>query len=184
MNRVNLQFIGTFHTFKKIELDKIELEYFTNVANRISSSLQDAILDPYFYHHLKLEKYQSFQDLRGFQIIGMDTSAFHQIEIFVDGKRQRKFDYLELTPENTLFPIFPIQNKVVTFDKDAYLIHQIEKGVMKFKEQNLHNFIDSISFEMCKLDRFKVLTSVFGNDKPFKYSKTDTVVSYQNWIKV
>ena len=105
MNKVNLQFIGTFHTFKKIELDKIEFEYFSNVAKRLKSTLQDAILDPYFYHHLKLEKYQSFQDLKGFEIIGMDTTDFHQIEIFIDGKRQRKFDYLELKAENTLFPL-------------------------------------------------------------------------------
>ena len=150
MNKVNLQFIGTFHTFKKIELDKIEFEYFSNVAKRLKSTLQDAILDPYFYHHLKLEKYQSFQDLKGFEIIGMDTTDFHQIEIFIDGKRQRKFDYLEL----------------------------------KFKDQYTKNFIDSLSFEMCRLDKFTVITSVFNNDMPFKLNKMDTVVSYQNWIKV
>lgn len=184
MNKVNLQFIGTFHTFKKIELDKIEFEYFSNVANRLKSSLQDAILDPYFYHHLKLEKYQSFQDLKGFEIIGMDTFNFHQIEIFIDGKRQRKFDYLELKAENTFFPLFPIRSKVVSFDKDTFLIHQIEKGTMKFKDQYTKNFIDSLSFEMCRLDKFTVITSVFNNDISFKLNKMDTVVSYQNWIKV
>ncbi len=114
----------------------------------------------------------------------MDTSDFHQIEIFIDGKRQRKFDYLELKAENTFFPLFPIRSKVVSFDKDTFLIHQIEKGTMKFKDQYTKNFIDSLSFEMCRLDKFTVISSVFNNDMPFKLNKMDTVVSYQNWIKV
>ena len=37
---------------------------------------------------------------------------------------------------------------------------------------------------MCRLDKFTVITSVFNNDMPFKLNKMDTVVSYQNWIKV
>jgi hypothetical protein len=48
MNKIKIQFIGTFIKYKAIDLDTIELEYFRAVANRIGIEFEEALIDPFF----------------------------------------------------------------------------------------------------------------------------------------
>jgi hypothetical protein len=54
--------------------------------------LNEALLDPYFYFKLKLDKYQTYEDLNGVTYFELDINPFHQLEIFIDGKKKHKFN--------------------------------------------------------------------------------------------
>ncbi len=55
----------TFIYYKEVKLDAIEHDYFLSIANRIGMDLNEALLDPYFYFKLKLDKYQTYEALNG-----------------------------------------------------------------------------------------------------------------------
>ena len=65
--------------------------------------LNEALLDPYFYFKLKLDKYQTYEDLNGVTYFELDINQFHQLEIFIDGQKKQKFYYNDLNSESVLF---------------------------------------------------------------------------------
>lgn len=176
MKKIKIQFIGTFHLFKQIELDVFELDYFIGIANRLQLTLEQALLDPYFYYQLKLEKYQNFLDLKGELFLGMDCTQFHQIEVWVNGKRFQKFNYSELNPETTFFPLYPIHTIVPQFNSNQLVVHQIEKGTIKYMEQTTSTENFPILFEKMILNNTLLLSSVSNNSIPFIQQRSDTLV--------
>ena len=52
---IKFQYIGTFVYYKNVDFDEMELTYFESVANRLQIPFTEALLDPFFYHKLRLE---------------------------------------------------------------------------------------------------------------------------------
>ena len=94
--------------------------------------LNEALLDPYFYFKLKLDKYQTYKDLNGITCFGLDINQFHQLEIFIDGQKKQKFNYNDLNSESVLFSLHEIRKKSInTSDNliNAYHLFAKEKGL-------------------------------------------------------
>lgn len=62
-------------------------------------TLEQAILVPFFYYKLRLEKYQNYEDVNVDSYYGFDINHFHQIEINEEGIKKQKY----LNPNNVLF---------------------------------------------------------------------------------
>lgn len=181
MTKIKLQFVGTFIYYKEIELDSIEQNYFDSIAKGIGLSLNEALIDPFFYYKLRLNKYQSYLDLNGKSYFGLDVQSFHQIEVFVDGHKKQKFTYLDLNPENVLFPLYPValSNNVKQLGK--MVVRTKEKGniAYSFQIESKLPLDDIISFELMMLDENLLISSVNAYQKQLSLKRTDTVLIEQ-----
>jgi hypothetical protein len=182
MNKIKIQLIGTFNSCIAVELDAMEQTYFDTIAKRIGVPLSDALIDPYFYHILRLEKYQSYLDLKGSRYFGLDVNSFHQIEVFVDGHKKQKFSYFDLNPENLLFPLYNtniISNQI--FEENLFLIKTKEMGSINFVMQYpLAVPMDEIlSFTFFKTDNELLLSEVNFAKNNLPINKSDTVIVEQ-----
>ena len=181
MRKIKIQFIGTFTSYFEVALDAMEQEYFESIANRLKLSLIDALIDPYFYYVLRLDKYQSYQDLKGKCLFGLDVNSFHQIEIFVDGYKKQKFGYIDLNPQNVLFPLYPSVTSNIDKPMNNLVIRTKEKGRVTYSFQDEFPIVleELISFELIQLDNNLLITNVIAKQVPLCISKSDTVIIEQ-----
>ncbi len=173
-----LQLIGTFIYYKEVELDAIEKEYFQTVANRINSPLKEAILDPYFYYNLRLNKFQSYQDLKGKVTFGLDTSSFHQIEIFINGNKNQKFTYSDLNPETIIFPLYKSIYNVIQVSNDLITIKVIEKGSINYIiEDDLNDGLhDDLYFNFSTINNDLIISNIIFKNNNLKINKFDSLI--------
>ena len=181
MKKIKIQFIGTFIYYKLVNLDSIETDYFRSIAYRLGLTLEQAIIDPFFYHSLRLDKYQSYQDLNGVSYFGLDINSFHQIEVFVNGHKKQKFSYFDLNPENVLFPLYASSITFPIILNNQIVIRTKEKGTVKYTFQNqLEKPLDEIiSFNLSKLEIEFLLSGIQLQEKKLTINRTDTVVIEQ-----
>lgn len=176
--KIKIQLIGSFIYYKNIDLDNLEYTYFESIANRLQIPLKEALLDPYFYHLLRLEKYQSYQDLKGISYSGLDVKSFHQIELFVDGHKKQKFNYWEINPETILFPLYNSERKKVNLTENGLLIKWKEKGVISFKSEITDIPLDRIfSFKIIDCMEHTLISKISCNNEYLSVSKRDTVIT-------
>jgi len=181
MKKIKIQLIGTFIYYKEVKLDAIEHDYFLSIANRIGMDLNEALLDPYFYFKLKLDKYQTYEDLNGISYFGLDINQFHQLEIFIDGQKKQKFNYSDLNSESVLFPLYEIRKKYLnTSNKliNSYHLFAKEKGLTNYiffdEEVDLEN---KLSFNVLSLNNDLLITSINFNNLAITYNKRDTIIT-------
>lgn len=181
MKKIKIQFIGTFIKYKTIDLDAIELEYFRAVANRIGIKLEEALIDPFFYHKLKLDKYQRFEDLNGISYFGLDVNSFHQIEVFFDGYKKKKFSYFDLNPENVLFPLYSSEINYPNIIQNQLIIRTKEKGSINYSFQNItkKTIEEIISFNLTKIENEILLSGLQVEESKLSINRTDTVLIEQ-----
>lgn len=181
MQKIKIQFIGTFIKYKTIHLDAIELEYFRAVANRIGIKLEEALIDPFFYHKLRLDKYQSFEDLNGISYFGLDVNSFHQIEMFVDGYKKQKFSYFDLNPINVLFPLYSSKITYTNIFQNQLIIRTREKGSINYIFQNnTDKLIDEIiTFNLFEIENELIVSEIYVEENKIALNRTDTLLIEQ-----
>ena len=185
MKKIKIQLIGSFVYYKVVVLDTIELEYFSAVAKRMNCTLEMALIDPFFYHNLKLSKYQSYNDLNGKAFFGLDVTSYHQIEVFVDGHKKQKFSYFDLNPNNLLFPLYPSKIDFPILSKNEIIIRSKEKGSVNYvftisEEQLLE---EQVLFGLIELNNEFLISKVVTNNNPVLINRSDTVIIEQYVIK-
>lgn len=181
MKKIKIQFIGTFSSYFAVELDEMEKVYFELIANRIEIPLADALIDPYFYYLLRLEKYQSYQDLKGTNCFGLDVNTFHQIEVFVDGHKKQKFSFFDLNPQNVLFPLYPSLTSNIDKPMNNLVIFTKEKGRITYAFQiDQYKSLDEIlSFDLKKTENKLLISNINVNQKVLSIKRSDTLIIEQ-----
>ena len=89
MTKIKLQFVGTFIYYKEIELNSMEQNYFESIAKGIGLSLNEALIAHFFYYKLRLNKYQSYQDLNGKSYFGLDVQSFTKSKFLWMGTKSK-----------------------------------------------------------------------------------------------
>jgi hypothetical protein len=183
LDSIKIQLIGTFHYYKTLDLTPIEFEYFTGIAKSIGLLLEEALIDPFFYHKLHLKKTQSYEDLEGITFFGLDTNEFHQIEVFINGIKKEKFKYSDFNIENVLFPLYPSFYSTFTLAKNKYLIKTKEKGSVSylFKLNQMEKILfDSIKFEITNTNQeTKLISNILFDNLQLSIKRKDTLVIEQ-----
>jgi hypothetical protein len=164
-----------------VVLDAIELEYFSAIAKRMNYTFEMALIDPFFYHNLKLSKYQSYNDLNGKVFFGLDVNAFHQIEVFVDGHKKQKFSYFDLNPNNLLFPLYPSKLDFPILSINEIIIRSKEKGSVNYvftitEEQLLE---EQVLFGLIEINNELLISNVMTNNNPVLINRNDTIIIEQ-----
>lgn len=179
MKAVKVDFFGTFWSVKTFVLDPTEWLYFNQIAAKIKTPLEEAITDPFFYHHLRLQKYQSFLDLKGDVFTGTYTTKHHQIEVWFENKRMYKIKIQDLHPSQILFPIFKtIENTHKIPEFSGLHIEFIETGKISKTMMIENNFLpELLTFELFTHQEHLFFGDVFYGDKKLKNRKSDTLLN-------
>jgi hypothetical protein len=175
MQKLKLNIFGQLWTLKKVALTPIELEYYGSIASRMNQPLHEALLDPFFYPKLRLEKMTSFLDLKGEVISGITENTSNQIEIWSNGKKEKI--WVANLKNSTLFPIYNVKfsEQVTTLSNGIY-IETYEFG----KIASCEILIDDFKKELLEFNFFKnnntlLLQNSFKYDgKTLKKVKTDS----------
>jgi hypothetical protein len=105
LQKLKINLFGEVLTIKRVVLNPIEQEYYELIAARIKQPLHQALLDPFFYYHLKLNSIDSLEKLPCEEVSGLMNTPKNQIEIWLDGKKILKLKFEELNQDQYLFPL-------------------------------------------------------------------------------
>jgi hypothetical protein len=83
LQKLKINLFGELWNLKKVLLNPFEQEYFENIASRLKLPLHQALLDPFFYHHLRLNSIPSRDKIPSNEIGGVMPNSRHQIEFWV-----------------------------------------------------------------------------------------------------
>lgn len=175
LTNTRLQLFGTFFLIKEVVFDPMETVYFEKVAQRYGQTLTDALLDPYFYDQLRLDKYHHPEDLKGDWYYALDVSQYHVIELWGVGNKKQKFNLNDLHPERTLFPLYPTKDFQIPQMRAPLSITIKEKGRALFDLNLSFNALETqLHFGVC-LKQQLIHTIALQNKKILPH-KRDTVV--------
>lgn len=182
MQTLKINLFGEQWTLKKVILNTIEKEYFDNIASRLKLPLHKALLDPFFYHHLKLALIPSLDKLPCEKISGLLNSNKNQIEIWLDGKKIRKLKFEELNQEQYLFPLYNTSKSIIqNTHKSGIYIEQKEIGFIGSYVFKIENFIlEDLQFILIDLNNKLLLQNVTYPNCNTIFKKKETLINYQN----
>ena len=173
-NKLKINVFGELWTLKKVNLNPVELEYYTNIASSIKKPLHQALLDPFFYPKLRLENTQSFFDLRGNKISGITENQTNQIDLWYNGSKEKI--WIKSLKNNTLFPIYKVRfSEIGKPSEPGIYIETLEFGKIGSCELLIQNLdTTNLEFEFIKYENMLLLKNEFFYDSmPFKVLKTD-----------
>ena len=87
MEKLRINVFGELFTLKRVVLNQMEQDYYELIAARLKQPLHLAVLDPFFYYHLKLNSIPSLDKLPCENFNGLMNTPKNQIEIWLDGKK-------------------------------------------------------------------------------------------------
>jgi hypothetical protein len=186
MQKLKINLFGELWTLKKVVLNPMEHEYFEQIASRLKLPLHKALLDPFFYFHLKLNSIPGLDKLHGEMIIGLMNTSKNQIEIWLDGKKIRKLKFEEIIQDQYLFPLYSSRKSIIdnTTIPGIY-IEQKEIGFIGSYEFKIENFIlEDLLFNLIELNNQLLLQNVTYPNCKTIFKKKETVINYQNSYRI
>lgn len=182
MQKLKINLFGELWTLKKVVLNAMEQEYYELIATRIKQPLHLAILDPFFYYHLKLNSVDSLENLPCETISGLMNTPKNQIEIWLDGKKIIKLKLDELNQDQYLIPLYNTKAAMVNkSDKQGIFIEQKEIGYIGSYEFKTEKFdIADLQFDLIELNNELLLNKIIYLNSKTIFKKKDTLITYQN----
>jgi hypothetical protein len=182
--RINL--FGEWWSLMKVKLNPVEQEYFTQIANRLQQPLHQALLDPFFYHYLRLTTIPSLDKLPCEKFGGLLGTTNHQIEVWIDGKKRKKILIQEFNSSQYLFPIYNTQTNFLNINNNPGIyLEQKEIGFIGAFECQVGNFsFDNLLFELIEYNGQILLHGIQYLQAQFAFKKRDTVITFQNSFEV
>ena len=160
----------------------IEQEYFTQIANRLHQPLHQALLDPFFYHYLRLNTIPSLDKLPCEKLGGLLGSTNHQVEVWIDGKKSQKIHLQELDTTQYLFPLYKTEvNHLTLNDTPGIYIEQKEVGFIGSYEFQTNDFsIDNLMFNLLQTNHQLLLQSITYPNCKVVFKEKETLINYQH----
>lgn len=184
--KLKINLFGEFWTLKKIELNPIELEYFSQIALRLKLPLYKALLDPFFYHYLKLNSIPSMDKLPSKHLGGLIGKSNHQIEVWFNGKKLQKVSISELDPNQYLFPLYNVKKTIIKEPHhDGIYIEQKEMGFIGSFETSVIDFsMDDLNFSLLEINNHLLLDNITHQKNKMVFKRKETLITHQNSYEI
>jgi hypothetical protein len=182
MQKLKINLFGEWWILMKVELNSIEQEYFTQIANRLQLPLYQALLDPFFYHHLRLNSIPNLDKLPCKKVGGLLGTTNHQVEVWMDGKKSQKILMHELDPTQYLFPLYKTEvNRLMLNNTPGIYIEQKEVGFIgSYEFQTNHFSIDNLTFSLLQTNHQLLLQAISYPNCNVNFKKKETLINYQH----
>lgn len=182
MKKLRINVFGELFTLKRVVLNQMEQEYYELIATRIKQPLHQAVLDPFFYYHLKLNSVDSLEKLPCEMVSGLMNTPKNQIEIWLDGKKILKIKLDELNQDQYLIPLYNTNKSIIenTYKLGIY-IEQKEIGFIGSYEFNIEKFeLENLQFELVVLNDQVLLQNIKYRNYNTRFKREETLITYQN----
>ena len=186
LKTIKINFFGELWTLKKVLLNPIEQEYFETIASRLKLPLYKALLDPFFYFHLKLNYISSIDKLPCEKISGILNNSKSHIEIWIDRKKIEKLQFTNLVTSQHLFPLFTTQKLIVNFSSTSGIyIEQKEIGYIGSYEFKIEDFsIEKLNFILIESNNELLLEKITYPNSKMVFKTKETLINYQNSYEI
>ncbi|MFZ4679351.1 MAG: hypothetical protein ACOYLP_04205 [Flavobacterium sp.] len=160
----------------------MEQEYYELIAGRLKQPLHQAVLDPFFYYHLKLNSVDSLEKLPCEKVSGLMNTNKNQIELWLEGKKILKLKLDELNQDQYLIPLYTTNKSIIeNTQKPGIYIEQKEIGFIGSYEFQTANFnIKDLQFELLELNNQMLLQNISYTNSKTIFKKKETLITYQN----
>ncbi|MCB9426634.1 MAG: hypothetical protein H6584_06355 [Flavobacteriales bacterium] len=181
MVRLKVKVFGEAVSIHRIEIPKKLDWVFENARKKMNKPLQDCLIDPYFFHLLKLSSFQSFQDLCVASNRLITNNHKGQVEIWLDRRKKARIKIPELIHPTTLFPIYSINHGgEFLYQKDALYVVQKELGDIGTAVCHIESFeIEKCVFNLTAYMENKYLFSIQYDNQELVLENEDCVVTGQ-----
>lgn len=182
MQKLKINLFGELWTLRKVVLNPMEQEYYETIASRMKQPLHLAVLDPFFYYHLKLNSVDSLEKIPCEMVSGLMNTPKNQIEIWLDSKKILKIKLDELNPDQYLIPLYNIKISILNkYNDQGIYIEQKEIGFIGSYEFQTANFnIEDLQFDLLELNNQLLLQNTSYTNCKTIFKKKDTLITYQN----
>lgn len=186
-SKLKINLIGETWTLRKFILEENQMNLFLKMAEKLNKPLWEAIVDPFFYHHLKDKKIQTFEDVSQLLFQGLLNNTKNQIEIWYKGKKIQKLIIDELDNSLLLFPLYSVA--VGEIPENLYsgiYIEQHEIGLFgSFEIKDLAQFnIEDLEFKLINFQDKMMVQSLSYKGQTMKCYKRETLIVYQNSFEI
>jgi hypothetical protein len=182
MEKLRINVFGELFTLKRVVLNQMEQDYYELIAARLKQPLHLAVLDPFFYYHLKLNSIPSLDKLPCKNFNGLMNTPKNQIEIWLDGKKILKLKLDELNQDQYLIPLYNTKIAIVNNSNiQGIYIVQKEIGFIGSYEFKIEKFdLENLQFGFIVLNDQLLLQSIDYNNSKAIFRKKETLITYQN----
>jgi hypothetical protein len=184
--KLKINLFGEWWVLMKVVLNPIEQEYFTQIANRLQLPLHQALLDPFFYYHLRLNSIPSLDKLPCKKVGGLLHNSNHQLEIWFNGKKTQKITIPELEPSQYLFPLYQVDKSIITDTNfDGIYIEQKEMGFIGSFETMVDDFsMNDLNFSLLEIKGHLLLDNITHQQSKMVFKRKETLITYQHSYEV
>lgn len=185
-NKLKINLFGESWKLKRLTLAEALLQTLEETASRMKQPLVEVIIDPFFYHYLKIKTIQSIDDLPGNYTEGLINSPKNQIEIWCKNKKVQKLKIDDLNEELLLFPLYntTVQKANHSVANGVY-IEQKKIGLIGSFEIITDNFnIDDLEFQLLQTDKLTILERLIYKNQVLISKKKDTLITFQNCFEI
>ena len=182
LSNLSIKLLGEAFSIKKLRLNSLEQEYYNLIAVRIKQPLHQALLDPFFYFHLKLKSVDSLEKLPCEEVSGLMGTPKNQIEIWLDGKKIHKLKLEALNQDQYLFPLYSVEKKLLNFSNvPGIYVEQKEIGFIGSYEFKIEQFeLENLQFELVVLNDQVLLQNIKYRNYNTRFKRKETLITYQN----
>ncbi len=184
--KIKINLFGELWTLKKVELNPIEQEYFSQMALSLKQPLHRALLDPFFYYHLRLNLIPNLDKLPSKKLGGVMGISNHQIEIWCNGKKIQKIYIQDLEPSQYLFPLYKVKKSTINdINAAGIYIEQKEIGHIGSFETMVSDFsINDLTFSLLEMNNNLLLDNIAHINTKMVFKKKETLITYQNSYEI
>lgn len=186
MQTLKINLHGESWTLKKFECSEDNFGECIKVATKMKCTLEEALLDPFFYYYLKIPTIPSVEHLPGKKWTGLLNTSKNQIEIILDGKKIKKLHINDLNQDQLLFPLYNIhKTRIIENYSPGIYVEQKAIGFIASYEIKIEDFsIDELQFNLLQFNEKQLLQKPIYQNKKVLFKKKENLLSYQNSFKV
>jgi hypothetical protein len=180
--KLKINLFGEWWVLKRILLTPNEFIYFEQVAARINKPLHEALLDPFFYPKLHLEKIQTLDQLPGELYCGLSNHPKSQLDFWWNQRKAGALFLKEILSTIYLFPLYNVmQHSIPTPLVPGIYIEQKELGFIgSYLIQTPRFDLENCQFNIQNYQDLQLLKSVTYEGISAKFQKKEAGLIYQH----
>jgi hypothetical protein len=180
--RLKINVYGEGIRISKIEIPALNASQWNERIQNFRQPLADLLLDPFFYHQLKIPSISSYVDLTVKKWEGINCTNQSLFEIWSDRKKIYKNELSTMQSTQTLFPLFNLIRNSWQLNTEGMYIIEREKGLIRsciIEHPYPKLLMDDFTFQVTQWENNYWLEKLFLVNEECISTKSDTVITQQ-----
>ena len=191
-DKIRINLVGVGYMIQKSRVSNTLFNKMVLAAQKLNSSLDEALLDVEFFSVLDFPKISTISDFQTeFCYHGLLDDPRSKIEIWMNGKKKKVLKVRQLYNEDLLFPLYDskiFEANLTCRTKREFVFVEVSIGTVLDVSVNIPDFsADKLLFKICEVEngiKHSILFDVLYEGKTLFVRIPDTLVtSYNVFLK-